>query len=90
VNRAGTLSDDSAKFLLGANASAAYPDHTVHLVGPFAAGGMGSNLAKAREQIRRLNMDVAPDFSATYFAGHIASETARWRPVIKQAGITAE
>ncbi len=43
-----------------------------------------------QQQVKTLSMEGAPDTSPKYFADKIVSETARWRPVIEKAGVTAE
>jgi len=45
---------------------------------------------KVRQQLKTLNTDVAADTSADAFRATIASEIARWRPVIQSAGIVAD
>jgi tripartite-type tricarboxylate transporter receptor subunit TctC len=45
---------------------------------------------KVQEQLRTLNTEVARDTSAAYLGKTIATEIARWRPVIQSAGITPD
>jgi len=45
---------------------------------------------KVQEQLKTLNTEVARDTSAATFGKTIASEIARWRPVIQAAGITPD
>ena len=47
-------------------------------------------MPSTQAQLKTLMMEAAPDQSPKYFADKIKSETARWRPVIEKAGITAE
>lgn len=45
---------------------------------------------KVQEQLKTLSTEVARDTSAATFGKTIASEIARWRPVIQAAGITPD
>lgn len=45
---------------------------------------------RVKDALKTLNTEVAPDTSTATFRKTIASEIARWKPVIQAAGITAE
>ncbi|MDB5827614.1 MAG: uncharacterized protein JWQ73_1834 [Variovorax sp.] len=45
---------------------------------------------RVKEQLKTLSTDAAQNTSAAYLGATIASEIARWRPVIQAAGITPD
>jgi tripartite-type tricarboxylate transporter receptor subunit TctC len=64
------------------------PQDIVERLNRETAAALASPQVQA--QLKTLSMQAAPNSSAKYFVDQIRSETARWKPVIEKAGITAQ